>query len=120
MNLAKIYDIVVREGMAADPRGAQAVQDTLKRNRRRFNALSAKDKEFGDKGSLSNPYEDSRILFGSPEQEVKTALVGIPSRPRYLSGKTSPAATPVSRSIKAKPGVAEGDTTSQPADRLLC
>jgi putative NIF3 family GTP cyclohydrolase 1 type 2 len=77
MNLGKIYETVIREGIEADPRGKTTVQETLKKTKEDFDALSPKEKEAFDREKLTNPYEDTRILYGGKEVPVKTAIVGI-------------------------------------------
>jgi putative NIF3 family GTP cyclohydrolase 1 type 2 len=77
VKLKKIYELIVREGMNADPRGKILVQETLKKRRAEFQSLAAAQKEFFDKEALENPYDDTRLLHGDPDAEIKTALVGI-------------------------------------------
>lgn len=77
MKLSKLYDFVVREGMAADPRGKEAITKAFARVKREYEALKEKDKEFFDKEKLTNPYADTRILNGDGAAEIKKALVGV-------------------------------------------
>ncbi len=42
-----------------------------------MNPFLRKKREFFDIESLENPYSDSRILFGTGEEEVKTIIAGI-------------------------------------------
>lgn len=77
MKLKKIYELVIQEGIACDPRGKDLVFENLKKAKERFEALGTKDKEYCDRETLRNPYDDTRILAGSGETEVKNVLVGI-------------------------------------------
>jgi putative NIF3 family GTP cyclohydrolase 1 type 2 len=77
LKLSKIYEFVVKEGMAADPRGKDAISKQLARVKKEAVSLKEKDKDVFDKERLTNPYADTRILNGSPEAEVKKAMVGI-------------------------------------------
>lgn len=77
MKLSKLYDLAVREGMAADPRGKEAIAKALARVKKEYEALKEKDKEFFDKERLTNPYADTRMLNGDGATEVKKALVGV-------------------------------------------
>ncbi|MFA5164675.1 MAG: NGG1p interacting factor NIF3 [Candidatus Omnitrophota bacterium] len=77
MKLSKIYDLVVREGIAADPRGKDAVAKVLSKAGRDYEALKEKDKQYFDKERLRNPYADTRILYGSGSTEVKRIIVGV-------------------------------------------
>ncbi|MEA3560569.1 MAG: NGG1p interacting factor NIF3 [Candidatus Omnitrophota bacterium] len=56
MRLELIYNLAVKEGMKADPRGRKLV----KKNKGRV-----------------NPYADTRILYGNKTAEIKTILAGI-------------------------------------------
>ncbi len=77
MKLSKIYEFVVKEGMSADPRGKDAISKQLARVKKEAEGLKEKDKAVFDKERLTNPYADTRILNGSPEAEVKKAMIGI-------------------------------------------
>lgn len=77
MTLKDIYNLVVKEGMNADPRGISAVKKQLTRMEKVYQQLNKKAKDEFDHERLSNPYSDTRILSGSPQQKVKTMLVGI-------------------------------------------
>ena len=77
MKLIDIYRSVVLFGMEQDPRGKDKAKKELLRAKNEYEKLSAKDKEFYDKERLENPYSDTRILFGKPDSEIKTILVGV-------------------------------------------
>ena len=77
MTLKDIYDFVVKEGINADPRGREAVRKAQLRIKKAYQQLNKKAKDEFDRERLTNPYSDTRILFGKPEQKVKTVLVGI-------------------------------------------
>jgi hypothetical protein len=77
MKLKDIFDIIIEEGRAADPRSPQEIQALLKQRQEAFKGLSAEEKILVDKEALSNPYDDSRVVYGDSETTVKTALVGI-------------------------------------------
>lgn len=77
MKLRKIYELAVREGMKADPRGEMRANEDLENAQKRFDALSAAERERFDRETLKNPYDDTRMLNGSPDAEIKTAFVGI-------------------------------------------
>lgn len=72
-----MYERIVREGMAADPRGLKQAEDDLKNNKTLYEQMSKDKKEFFDKEALKNPYSDTRILNGADEKEIKTTMVGI-------------------------------------------
>lgn len=77
MRLRQLYDKAISIGIENDPRGKEIVQKDLEIRKKDFESLKDKEKESFDKESLTNPYSDSRILNGTGEEEIKSALVGI-------------------------------------------
>ncbi len=77
MLLKKIYEAVVAKGMEKDPRGKEAVKKTLEKRVKTYENMKEDEKEFFDAESLVNPYADTRILNGTGDEDIKTALVGI-------------------------------------------
>ncbi len=77
MKLKEIYEFMVKEGIAADPRGKAVVEKNLLKIKKVYQQLEKKEKAEFDRERLSNPYSDTRILAGSPEQKINTILLGI-------------------------------------------
>ncbi|MDH4027471.1 MAG: NGG1p interacting factor NIF3 [Nitrospirota bacterium] len=77
MRLRKFYEAVVAAGIEADPRGRKAVMKSLEKTKKAHKDMKKDEKEFFDAESLHNPYADTRILHGTGEEEIRTALVGI-------------------------------------------
>jgi hypothetical protein len=77
MKLKKIYEIIVDTGVKADPRGRKSVQRALDRKKELYREMKKNDKEFFDVENLTNPYADTRILHGTGDEEIRTAIVGI-------------------------------------------
>ena len=77
MKIKDIYRAAVKRGTELDPRGHEEAAEDLKKATAEFDGLKEKDKKWFDMERLSNPYSDTRILYGDPEKEVKTILVGI-------------------------------------------
>ncbi|MDR3112402.1 MAG: Nif3-like dinuclear metal center hexameric protein [Elusimicrobiota bacterium] len=77
MKIQEIQDLFIKEGIATDPRGKEAVDFDLKKRKSKFDELSDEKKKLFDVESLTNPYYDSRILYGNKNSEVKSVLVGI-------------------------------------------
>lgn len=77
MKLIEIFRIAVEEGIKHDPRGKEAVLKELKEKKETFESLSKEKRNDFDLESLSNPYADTRILYGDQQKEIKCALVGI-------------------------------------------
>src|SRR3990167_1657729 len=77
MKLSEIYKTVIQKGIDFDPRGREPIEKFFRLQREAYDELKEDKKEYFDKERLSNPFADTRILFGSPELEVKRILVGI-------------------------------------------
>jgi len=77
MKLKDIYQLAIEMGISADPRGKAGVEKMLKKASKDYKELSEKKKKFFDSENLTNPYTDTRILYGDPEREIKRVLAGI-------------------------------------------
>ncbi len=77
MKLRKLYEKAVQTGINNDPRGVKFVKRELKAREKDYKKLKGDERKYFDLESLSNPYTDSRILFGKGDEEIKGALVGI-------------------------------------------
>lgn len=77
MTLQEIYELGIKLGMKADPRGLTGVEKAMARTKKEFTELSEKNKEEFDPEVFNNPYADSRILFGDPTTTVKRIMAGI-------------------------------------------
>ncbi len=77
MKLKEIYEKAVKRGMELDPRGREEVEEDLRKAKREFEELKEEDRRWFDKEKLTNPYADTRILYGDPATEVKRVMVGI-------------------------------------------
>jgi len=77
MKLRDIYEKAISVGMENDPRGKDIVEKELQQAKKKFEKMNEKDKEFFDTESLKNPYSDSRILYGTGDEDIKCILVGI-------------------------------------------
>lgn len=77
MKLRQLYDFIVSYGIKNDPRGEKTVKELLKREKNKYEQLSEKEKKYYDIEKLTNPYNDTRILVGDDNVEVRNILVGI-------------------------------------------
>ncbi|MEK6689995.1 MAG: NGG1p interacting factor NIF3 [Nitrospirota bacterium] len=79
MKLKDLYAFIVQRGIEVDPRGKDVVEKDLQRKKENFDTLKPDDPDSlsFDKESFTNPYPDTRILFGNPELEVRNFLIGI-------------------------------------------
>ncbi|MBI2028774.1 MAG: NGG1p interacting factor NIF3 [Candidatus Levybacteria bacterium] len=77
MTLQEIYELGIKMGIKADPRGEENVKHLLFRLKKEYKELPEKKKKFFDLESLVNPYSDSRILVGDPKLKITKVLAGI-------------------------------------------
>lgn len=77
MTIQEIYNLAIKMGIKADPRGENSVLKQLKREKEFFSELNKNDKEEYDKERLTNPYSDTRILNGNGNLKVKSIFTGI-------------------------------------------
>lgn len=77
MKLRELYEMAVSKGLENDPRGREETDRVLERAKKKFEDLKDDEKQEFDREKLNNPYSDTRILCGDPEQEIKTILAGI-------------------------------------------
>jgi len=77
MKLKEIYEKAIEIGIRFDPRGMEFVKKELEKKREEFEKIPEQEKKFFDKESLKNPYGDTRILFGTGEEEIRKIFTGI-------------------------------------------
>jgi len=77
LTIEEIYQLAIKMGIGADPRGKEGVSKYLARQKKAYGELSAKKKEEFDLESLKNPYSDTRILFGDSSVNVDKVMAGI-------------------------------------------
>ena len=77
MKLRELFDAIVAHGVAVDPRGRTRVQKVLDMAKKDYDALSGDKKQRYDTEQLTNPYSDSRVLYGDDDLEMQNVLVGI-------------------------------------------
>lgn len=77
MRLIDIYRHFIQLGKENDPRTLAEVEKKLARLNQQYVELPEKDKKYFDTERLTNPYNDSRILNGDLQVEVKKILVGV-------------------------------------------
>ncbi len=77
MKLNALYRQIVKQGIEADVRSSKEIDAVIKEEKKKYDKLSSKEKEFYDSDSLWNPFADTRILYGDPESQVKSMMVGI-------------------------------------------
>lgn len=77
MQLGEIYRLFINEGIREDLRTSKDILKFTLAAKKCYRELSALEKKFFDKECFTNPYADTRLLFGSPGTDIKRILVGI-------------------------------------------
>jgi len=77
MKIQEIYQLAIEMGMKADPRGVAGAKKVLEKAKKEQKELTEKKKKFFDKETLTNPYSDTRIMFGNPSKDIKRVMAGI-------------------------------------------
>ena len=77
MKLGKIFSLAVELGTGKDPRGKEGVRSALDDARKQYDGLKGDEKKFFDKEQLTNPFADTRILYGDPDLEVRSLIAGV-------------------------------------------
>jgi putative NIF3 family GTP cyclohydrolase 1 type 2 len=84
MTIKEIYDLAIKMGIESDLRGKDFVLKQLKKEKEGYQRLSEEKKEEYDQEKLTNPYSDSRILYGDPNKRIKRIMVGVAIEPAEL------------------------------------
>lgn len=75
MKLKDIYKIAIRIGMQNDIR--DDLDEIINRKKNDFEKLKDEEKKYFDLESIDNPYDDTRILYGSGDEEINGIFCGI-------------------------------------------
>ncbi|TSC84315.1 MAG: NIF3 (NGG1p interacting factor 3)-like protein [Parcubacteria group bacterium Gr01-1014_13] len=84
LTLKQVYDLGIKLGIAADPRGQKSVAKYLERTKREYNELKPDDKKYFNEERLVNPYEDCGIHCGDLKAPLKRVLAGIDVGPAEI------------------------------------
>lgn len=77
MRLSEIYQLFIQLGKDNDPRPVEEIERNLNKSKKQYEETKDADKDYFDKETLTNPYFDTRILFGDPDTQVDRVLVGV-------------------------------------------
>lgn len=77
MKLKEIYELAVKLGIEKDVRGTEEIDRLMARNRGKYDRMEAKDSPYFDQETLTNPFSDTRILYGTGEEEITSVFCGI-------------------------------------------
>jgi putative NIF3 family GTP cyclohydrolase 1 type 2 len=77
MNLGNFYREIIKKGIEEDVRSRKEIDACLEQEKKNYEALDKKVKDFFDIDRLFNPYADTRILNGDPKTDIKSVIVGV-------------------------------------------
>lgn len=77
MKIWDAYKLAITMGSEVDPRGHATISRTLKEQQEAYDQVQQKAKELFDTELLTNPFPDTRLLCGDPEQKISHVFAGI-------------------------------------------
>ncbi len=77
MKFNQIYKKVVEKGIASDIRSKTALKEIFACKKKEYEKLSKDKKNYFDRDALFNPFADTRIIYGNPDDKINGAIVGI-------------------------------------------
>lgn len=77
MKIGDLLKSVISEGISHDPRGISGVKAFIEKVQKEYNVLSESDKRLFDRQKLTNPFSDTRLLYGDLSKEIKNIMIGI-------------------------------------------
>jgi len=77
LKLKDIYAFFIKEGIKSDLRTNKQIEARLQEKKKEYRKLPQGLKKYFDKESFKNPYSDTRILFGDPDVDVNSVMIGI-------------------------------------------
>lgn len=77
MTIKQIYQLAIELGIANDLRGSAAVKRKLRREKEKYDKLTAEQKKEYDSENLVNPYSDTRMFAKDVNKPVRRILTGI-------------------------------------------
>ncbi|MCX8007791.1 MAG: NGG1p interacting factor NIF3 [Coriobacteriia bacterium] len=77
MKLGEIYRTCIEVGIRNDDCGEEGIRRLLEDARKEYDRLDEEERAFFDEERLTNPYDDTRICVGSPDDEIRGLVVGI-------------------------------------------
>lgn len=77
MTIGEIFQLAIKMGIDADPRSRDGIKRHLARQKKIYDELPKSKKEFFDLENLTNPYSDTRLLFGDSKTKVSKVMAGI-------------------------------------------
>lgn len=74
--LKEIHEFAIEEGIKEDPRDQSEIEHELEKRKDKYEDLEGVKKEKFDEDRLKNPFDDSKLLYGS-EREIRKLAIGI-------------------------------------------
>lgn len=84
MTIQEIYDLAIEMGIKADPRGDKEVRMLMKAWEKEYKEMSPKQQKKYDIENFTNPYSDSRLMYGDPKKKVNVVTAGIDANPAEI------------------------------------
>ncbi|MBI2436947.1 MAG: NGG1p interacting factor NIF3 [Candidatus Magasanikbacteria bacterium] len=77
MHVKQIFELGLKRGMEADPRGKKVIARNLARQQKEYDDLKPSHKKYFDLDRLTNPYPDCAIHVDNGKTAVRRVLAGI-------------------------------------------
>ena len=77
MKLQEIYEQAIALGIKNDPRSKSVITKILEKAKKEQKKLTGEEKKWFDTERLTNPYGDTRILWGDKKKDIKKIAVGV-------------------------------------------
>ena len=77
MKLHEVYELAIKLGIEKDIRGMEEIDRLLAKKSREFERLEGQESRFFDQETLKNPFSDTRILYGTGEEEITSIICGV-------------------------------------------
>jgi len=77
MKLKDIYRNAIQRGIEKDPRSQKEIKAVLNQAKSEYKKLKGPDRAAFDKERFTNPYADTRILYGNHDLDIKNIIIGI-------------------------------------------
>lgn len=77
MKLHEVYELAIKMGIEKDVRGSAEIDRLLAKNNRELERVEEKDSTYFDRQTLVNPFSDTRILYGTGEEEINSIFCGV-------------------------------------------
>ncbi|MBI3946988.1 MAG: hypothetical protein HY321_13775 [Armatimonadetes bacterium] len=77
MTIRDLYQFAIEQGMERDPRGPEELRRQMREAREEYEGLDGKERAGFDAERFTNPFGDTRLVYGDPETPVRRLVCGI-------------------------------------------